>query len=143
MRKQTTIEGYFDEVETRQEYAGYTYSIGKALTIVILGSICGLDSVSRIHQWAVNKRIKKFLQKHFGIERIPCYYWLLCLLKLVKPESLNQCFIRWVQSMMAEDGRKITLSFDGKTIRSTGSMQGHEHPLHIISAHIAKLGAML
>ncbi|MCL2299428.1 MAG: ISAs1 family transposase [Firmicutes bacterium] len=28
------------------------------------------------------------------------YYWLLCLLKIIKPESLNRCFIRWVESIV-------------------------------------------
>lgn len=133
----------FEEVETTQEYTGYQYSIGQALTIVILGSMCGLRNVSQIHQWAENERMKVFLAQQFQIERIPCYYWLLCLLKMVKPESLNQCFIRWVQTMTAADGAGKTLSFDGKTIRSTGAMARYAQPLHIISAHIGELGLTL
>ena len=143
MKKIDSIQEHFREVETVKEYQGYTYSVGEALTIVILGSICGLRNASQIQQWADDKRIRKFLQKHFGIEQIPCYYWLLCLLKLIKPESLNRCFIKWVQAMHPEDDVEMTLSFDGKSIRSTGAMQGYEKPLHIISAHIAKLGLTL
>jgi hypothetical protein len=26
------------------------------------------------------------LSKHFGINTIPCYYWLLCLLRLIEPD---------------------------------------------------------
>ena len=37
----------------------------------------------------------------------------------------------------------MTLSFDGKTVCSTGAMQRYEKPLHIISAHIAELGLTL
>uniref|UniRef100_UPI0040573590 hypothetical protein n=1 Tax=Agathobacter sp. TaxID=2021311 RepID=UPI0040573590 len=55
---------------------------------VILGSICGLKNVSRIHQWAVSDRVNEFLKEKFGIENVPCYYWLLCLLKLIKPECI-------------------------------------------------------
>lgn len=128
---------------TTKEYQGYIYSIGKALTIVVLGSMCGLCSVSEIHQWATKTHVKTLLREHFGIERTPCYYWLLCLLKLVDPESLNRCFIRWVQSMLPEDGTQLTLAFDGKAICSTDAMQSYESPLHIISAYVAELGLTL
>jgi predicted transposase YbfD/YdcC len=33
-----------------------------------------------------------------------------------------------------------TLSFDGKTVRSTAKMQNYKNPLHIVSAQIAELG---
>jgi len=37
----------------------------------------------------------------------------------------------------------LTLSFDGKTIRSTGKMDKYAKPLHIISAQLAELGITL
>jgi predicted transposase YbfD/YdcC len=137
------IQGYFEEVETFGEYKGNIYSIGEALTIAILGSICGLRNMSQICQWASNDRIRIFLKEHFEIKEIPCYYWFLCLLKKVKPESLNRSFMRWTQSMLAEEGRMMTLSFDGKTICSTATMDHYESPLHIISAQIAEMGITL
>ena len=84
-----------EEVESEREYDGYYYSLGEALTIVVLGSLCGLKNVSQIHQWAESERTREWLKEKFAIERIPCYYWLLSLLKMVKPESLNQCLSRW------------------------------------------------
>jgi predicted transposase YbfD/YdcC len=143
MSRYEGLWNHLGEVETTKEYQGYIYSIGKALAIVVLGSMCGLRSVSEIHQWATKKHVESFLWEHFGIEKTPCYYWLLCLLKLVDPESLNHCFIRWVQSMLPEDGPQLTLAFDGKTICSADAMQGYESPLHIISAHVAELGLTL
>lgn len=143
MEKKRGIREHFRNVETRTEYEGCHYSIGEALTIVILGSLCGLRNTSQIHQWAENERVLAFLGEHFGIANIPCHYWLLCLLKIIKPESLNRCFIEWVQAMLTEDGRGMTLSFDGKTVCSTSAMQGYEKSLHIISAHIEQLGLTL
>ena len=61
-------------------------------------------------------------------------------LKLIVPASLNRCFINWVQSLVPEQLEKLTLSFDGKTIRSTGKMEKYISPMHIVSAHIAELG---
>lgn len=140
MNKITTITEDFADVETTKEHNGYFCSVGEALTIVILGSFCGLRNVNQIHQWASSARVSEFLSKKFGIDTIPCYYWLLCLLKIIVPESLNQCFMNWVQSFLPEGVKGLTLSFDGKTIRSTGKMGKYSSPLHIVSAHIAELG---
>ena len=140
MEKTYKISETFSNVETTEEHNGYSFSVGEALTIVILGSFCGLRNTSQIHQWASNSRVTEFLQKHFGVIRVPCYYWLLCLLKLVKPASFNECFIKWVKSLISEGLEGLTLSLDGKTIRSTGKMKKYSSPLHIVSAHIAELG---
>ncbi|MDO5397239.1 MAG: ISAs1 family transposase [bacterium] len=113
------------------------------VTIVILGSICGLENPQQIHQWAAKDRIKEFLKERFQIYRIPSYYWFTCILKLIKPESLNKCFENWVYSVMPEKADKLTISLDGKTIRSTSGMKKYDSPLHIISAQISELGLTL
>ena len=134
------ITQYFEEIETTREYNGYFCSVAEAITIVILGSICGLKNISQIHQWAASDRISIFLKEKFGIENVPCYYWLLCLLKLIKPESLNRCFVRWAEDILPEKREGMTIALDGKTIRSTGHMGSYESPLHIVSAQVSELG---
>jgi len=134
------IKEYFEDVETVTGYNGYFCSVSDAIVIVILGSICGLKNVSQIHQWAVNDRVREVLKYDFGVRDIPCYYWLLCLLKLIKPESLNHCFMDWVSSMLPGGMEGMTLSLDGKTVRSTEKMEGYGSPLHIVSAQIGELG---
>jgi predicted transposase YbfD/YdcC len=131
---------YFDEVETQKEHNGYFCSVKETLTIVVLGSFCGLQNVKRIHQWASNTRVKEFLLNYFGIMAVPCYYWILCLMKLVLPKSFNKCFINWVLSFNPEGLKGYTVSFDGKTVRSTAKMKKYETPLHIVNAYIAELG---
>lgn len=141
--KNNGITEYYEEVETIEKYNGYFCSVSEAITIVILGSICGLKNVSQIHQWATNDRVSKFLKENFGINHVPCYYWLLCLLKIIKTESLNRCFVNWVYSVMPEKAEALTISLDGKTVCSTTSMDNYSHPLHIISAQISELGLTL
>lgn len=131
---------YFEDVETTKEYDGYFYKITDAIAIVLLGSICGLKNISQIHQWASSDKVKEFLKEKFQIKAVPCYYWLLCLMKLIKPESFNRCFTNWAASMLPENREDLTLSLDGKTIRSTGKMDSYESPLHIVSAQVAELG---
>lgn len=69
MKKEKLVE-YFEEVETTQEYNGYFCSIPEAISIVVLGSICGLRNVSQLHQWAENDRTSEFLKEKFGIKHI-------------------------------------------------------------------------
>jgi hypothetical protein len=140
MEKKIKITEYFQNVETSVEYNGYSYSVSQALTIVILGSICGLRNLSQIHQWASHEKVRAFLNAQYDIMFIPCYSWMLALLKIIKPKSLNECFIKWTETLLPESISNMTISFDGKTIRSTGKMEQYNEPLHIVSAHIAELG---
>ena len=132
------ISEYFEEVELTKEYDGYFCKIESIITIIILGSMCGLKNVSQIYLWASNKKNSEFLKEKFGIEKVPCYYWMLCLLKLIKPESLNQCFMKWIKDVMSQISG--TVSIDGKTVRSTKKMKQYEKPLHIISAQLTEAG---
>ncbi|MDR2570945.1 MAG: ISAs1 family transposase [Oscillospiraceae bacterium] len=140
MEKTYRLPEYFEEVETEKEHNGYFCSVKETLTIVILGSFCGLQNVKRIHQWAVNARVQEFLISSFGITAIPCYFWMLSLLKIIKPKSFNRCFINWVESLVPTGLEGYTVSFDGKTVCSTAKMEKYENPLHIVNAYIAELG---
>jgi len=141
--KNNGITEYFEEVELEKEYDGYFCSVPDAITIGILGSICGLKNASQIQQWAANDRTSEFLKEKFGINHVPCYYWFLTLLKIIKTESLNRCFSKWVYSFMPESTEKLTISLDGKTICSTTKLERFDSPLHIISAQICELGLTL
>ena len=140
---------YFDAVETEKAHDGYIYNVSDVIKIIILGSLCGLKTPKQIHEWAVDDRVSEFLREKFAIKRVPCYYWMLCLLEIVKPESLNDCFVRWVSGFMPEyhegegnqERRELTVSLDGKTVCSTGKMKKNKgRALHIVSAQLAELG---
>lgn len=133
---------YFEDVEVEEEYAGYDgyyYGVAEAITLIIVGSLCGLRNTKQKWQWATNDKIKEFLKEKFQISRVPSYYWLLCLLKMVKPESMNKCFSAWIQSMLPEE-KALTIAVDGKTVRSTAKMKNSNSPLHIVSAQLGELG---
>ena len=61
------------------------------ITIIILGSMCGLRNIRQILQWSLNKRVSEFLNQEFGIKYVLCYYWILCMLQMIKTETLNCC----------------------------------------------------
>ena len=56
---------------------------------------------------------------------------------------MNDCFSRWVMSLLPPGKEGYTISLDGKTVRSTASMERYEDPLHIVSAQISELGLTL
>lgn len=141
--KKNGITEYFEEVELTEEYDGYFCSVADVITIVILGSICGLKNVKQIHQWAANDRVSEFLKEEFGISHVPCYYWILCLLHLIKPESLNCCFADWVYTFMPEKSKNMTISLDGTTICSTIKIENIGRPMHIISTQVCEMGLTL
>ena len=143
-----------DELETEVEYDGYFCSIKDAVIIVTLGSMCELKSVMRIHSWATTKTVSKFLAESFGITRIPCYGRLPELPALIKSDSLNCCMMKFVASLCpeliaefekeqekqaAKKKSPVTVSLDGKTIRSTAKMSKYDSPLHIVSAYASEL----
>jgi len=134
------LVGYFNTVETTREYSGYIHSVGRTLTIAILGTLCGLTDLSEIHHWAKSRHVHRFLKENFAIYTIPTYDWLCELMSIISPTSLNKLFTRWARTLLPDFLDGLTLSFDGKTIRSTGKMGEYDKPLHILSVHLAELG---
>ena len=145
-----------DDLETKEVYDGYFCSVKDAVVIIILGSLCGLQNFKQIHEWAITEHVRSFLEKEFGIKRIPCYWWLLSLIALVTPESLNLCMKNWVKRIVpglaekieAEEKKskkktQLTVAIDGKEVRSTEKMDKYDSPLHIVSAQIGELGLTL
>jgi predicted transposase YbfD/YdcC len=135
------IAGYFEEVETTKKYDGYWYSVADVIVITILGSLCGLKNMILIAEWAKSEAVTKFLQIKMKIPRVPCYSQFTNIMGIIKSESLNEAFIKWVGSMVDIIGK--TVAIDGKTIESTENMSRYEKPIHIISAYISELGITL
>ena len=88
MEKLSLFE-YFEELETEQAYDGYFYSVAQGITIVILGSLCGLKNVRQIWLWATNARVREFLKERFqkplnGLSLVQklyvIYYPWICIL---------------------------------------------------------------
>lgn len=96
------MEEALEVLEKEDSYDGYFYRIKDAVVIVILGSLCELRSVKKIHRWATSAHVRTFLSEHFNITGIPCYWRLLSLLAMIKSESLNECMKRRIASELDE-----------------------------------------
>ena len=142
-KNELRIAEYFNDVELKRIYEPYFCRAEDAITIVIVGTFCGFRNLKQIQEWASHEKIREILAKDFCVRHVPCYYWLTCLLKILEPKSMNECFMRWVQSLIPEKLDGLTVSFDGKTVCSTGKMERYENPLHIVSAQLSELGLTL
>lgn len=128
------IRTYFQEAETEKKYDRCYYQIVDIVSIVVIGSLHWLKNISQLHQWLQNERMREFLRKKSEIERIPYYYWLLCL--------LDRCLLKWAE-LLPEDRKGVRVALDGKTIRSTGKMSSYDSLLHIVSAQLCETGITL
>jgi predicted transposase YbfD/YdcC len=94
-----------------------------------------------IVEWAQSALVTKFLQRKMKIPRVPGYAQYANITGIIKSESLNAAFIKWVKSVVEFSGK--TIAIDGKTICSTEKMGAYEKPIHIVSAYISELGITL
>lgn len=81
--------------------------------------------------------VLKFLQEKMKIPRVPCYSQFTNIMGIIKSESLNEAFIKWVSSLVEIADK--TIAIDGKTIVTTERIKSSEKPVHIVSAYISEL----
>jgi len=128
---------YFEDVETTRAYDGYWYKVKNIITIVLLGSLCGLKNLTMIHEWADSEKVTEYLQK-IGIARVPCYSQLTVLMGIIEPKSLGEAMENWIVKVASAHGK--TISLDGKTSKSTERMGTYERAVHVVSAYMSELG---
>jgi predicted transposase YbfD/YdcC len=143
--------GIFEELQKEMQnvdeasgHNGYWYSVSHALTILVIGALCGIRNPLEIHQWAKSKPTQKFLQEQFGIEKIMSRAQFYNILAVVNAEEFKRCFIRWMQKVLGSDVSDSnvagkTVAIDGKTINSTSKLTGDGSVLNIVSAHVAEM----
>lgn len=134
------IPGYFEEVDTTEEYNGYWYQVKDIIAISVLGCLCGLRNMIMIHDWAKSEPMREFFLKELKIRKIPCYSQFTNILGIIDPKSFNTAFTEWVSEGLNASVDGNTIAIDGKTVRSTDKMSQYDHPLHIVSAYISELG---
>ena len=128
------------EIETREPYDGYFYSVADVVTILVVGLLCGLRNAHEIVQWSCSENVAAVFREYFHIMKIPCYAQFMNILGNIKADSLDKIFIDWCKSIVENRLKDKTIAIDGKTVRSTDAMDAFESPLHIVSAQIAEYG---
>lgn len=104
------------EVEKECEHNGYYYKVSDALTIMICGTLCNLQNISDIYEWAKSEPAKQFLLEEFNMHKIPSRAQFYNLIGCVNPRKFNILFIEWVEEIIKNDNKDRTIAIDGKTI---------------------------
>lgn len=102
------------------------------LLLTIIAVICGADTWVGVEEFGYDREetLKEFLELPNGIpshDIIGDFFSRLC------PETLQSCFISWVQSLCKiSDGEIIAI--DGKTVRRSYQDSGKRGAIHMVSA---------
>ena len=124
-------------LEEGAEHDGYWYSIGNTLTILVCGLLCGLRKTGEILEWARSAPTRKFLEKQFEIDGIPCKAQFYNILACVDAERFKCAFTRWMQNLLQGHMKGKTVAIDGKTVCGTEKLTPDGSVLHIASAIVS------
>jgi len=147
--------GIFDELQKEMEqvdemsgHNGYWYSVSHALIILVAGTLCGIETIKYIHQWAKSEPTQQFLQEVFGIEKVMSRAQFYNILAVVKADEFKRSFIRWMQKVLSSIAPDTevssvvagkTIAIDGKAVNRTGKLTEDGSVLNIVSAYVAEM----
>lgn len=131
------------EVEDTARHRGYWYCISDALTIMICGMLCHLQTIDDIHEWSNSDPTKAFLAQEFGIGKLPCRAQFYNILGSVNPEKFSESFNKWVRAALVKSVKGKTIAIDGKTVCSTDKLTPDGRVLHLASAIVSQYGLVL
>lgn len=133
-------------LEKETEHKGYYYRATDALTIMICGMLCNLQSIADIYDWAQAEPVRDFMFREFHIYKIPSRAQFYNLIGCIKYERFQEVFIAWVESVVQNGDELRTIAIDGKTLCSTEKRVTEGQGVHILSAVISEskliLGSM-
>lgn len=102
------------------------------LVIAICAVICGADTWVEIEAYgrAKEKWLRQFLLLPNGI---PSHDTFARVIARLKPEELQQCFVRWMQAV-SEVTEGEVVAIDGKTLRRSFDRATGKSAIHMVSA---------
>lgn len=108
------------------------HNLSDMLLLTVLAVICGADGWTDVERFgkAKMKLLKSFLTLPNGI---PSHDILGDLFSRLCPDTLQSCFLNWVQSMVSLSQGEI-VAIDGKTLRRSFNEPGKKGAIHMVSA---------
>ena len=87
------------------------YRLLDLLVIIVCAILAGANTIADIHAYAQVKvgMLQQFLPMH-AMPSYDVFWWLLTRLN---PEQIQDCFVRWIQSLPDEEREKF-IAIDGK-----------------------------
>jgi predicted transposase YbfD/YdcC len=132
LKPKTTISEHFSELKDPRLERTKLHKLIDIITITICAVISGADTWVDIELYGETKYkwLKKFLELPNGI---PSHDTFARVFANLDPEELQQCFLKWIQSI-----NKITfgeiVAIDGKTLRRSYDKSSEKAAIHMVSA---------
>ena len=133
MNLSSTFLEHFETLEDpRLDNHNLRHELTDILVITILGTICGADSWTEIHEFALAKQdwLKTFLSLPNGI---PSHDTFGRVFSLINPDKLEGCFYAWIDSLDIDTNKEI-IAIDGKSLRGSANKRKGHKLLHLVSA---------
>ncbi len=131
------------EVAKVSDHRGYFYHVQDVLTVMILGLFCGLKTIEEIYQWSQVPKNLKFFEEEFAVKKLPSKSHFYNILTYVNHKKFSEEFNNWIQGFIPNNLEGVTISIDGKSIRSTKHFAENKQAISIASAIIANTGLVI
>jgi predicted transposase YbfD/YdcC len=134
------IIDYFVTIEDPRKWRNIRHKLEDIIVISILAVICGAEGWEEIEDFGRSK--EKFFRSILELPHgIPSHDTIRRVFMLIEPESFEQCFKAWTDSL--EKKQKGVVAFDGKTLRGSQDRSKGKSPIHMVSAWSAANGIVL
>lgn len=133
MNLSSTFLEHFEPLEDpRLDNHNLRHELTDILVITILGTICGADGWTDIHEFALAKYdwLKTFLSLPNGI---PSHDTFGRVFSLIAPDKFEACFYAWIDSLDIDTEGEI-IAIDGKSLRGSANKRKNHKLLHMVSA---------
>ena len=141
LRPKITIADHFSPLEDPRIERTKRHKLIDIITITICAVICGADGWNDIELYGKCKYkwLKKFLELPNGI---PSHDTFARVFSLLNPEQLQQCFLKWIESISQITFGEI-VAVDGKTLRHSLNSSKGKSAIHMVSAWATTNGLVL
>ncbi len=141
LRPKITIAAHFSELRDPRIERTKLHKLIDIITITICAVICGADGWNDIELYGKCKYkwLKKFLELPNGI---PSHDTFARVFSLLNPEQLQQCFLKWIESISQITFGEI-VALDGKTLRHSYDSSKDKSAIHMVSAWATTNGLVL
>jgi predicted transposase YbfD/YdcC len=126
------FQEYFTQVKDPRVERTRWHSLTDIITIAILAVIAGAKGWEDIEEYGLNK--KEWLERFLELpEGIPSPDTFRRVFEKINPKEFEQCFRRWVQSLVEKLGVEV-VAIDGKNHRGSYDRASQLKALHMVSA---------
>lgn len=130
---------HFSVIEDTRCQCDVKHPLVDVLILITCAILCNQVEIDDIIDYGENKL--EFLNKYFGIKRIPSPSTITRILNMVNAMVVSICIVNIMRNMFGLAGDIIAI--DGKTICSTAKMKSYKEKLHIMTAYMTENGISL